>query len=447
MRKYFLNALRKRMVFFAIVSLGFVSASYAGEKNSQNIKLGVIGPMKFPAGEGILQGATLAVDEINNSGGVRVGTARYNLEIMKSDDNCLRSVGDAANAMMRLMTVDKVNFVVGGYHSESVLAQQEIMASHKIIFIDTGSVSPKVPGRLAKEYEKFKYYFRLQSNAFQEAKRTLAQISMVAKSLERELGIKNPKVALLVEKLLWVKPLMDLYQDQLPKMGMEIVGIWRPSTFANDLTAEWTAVKDSSAHIAIEVVSGPVGVALPRQWNELQIPCALVGTNINGMGGSHWEDTDKKCNYEFIGAPIGPVDITPKTMGFYRTFEKKYGTYPIYCAATTYDSVFVLKEAIERAGTLDTDRGIKELEKTDYTGVVGSIVFEPPGQSFPHMAKTGPHYIPTVGFQWIDGKQVVVWPDGNALLGDEGYVGLKPKGIEDYRLPPWMLTYWKAKQQ
>ncbi|MDY7037855.1 MAG: ABC transporter substrate-binding protein [Thermodesulfobacteriota bacterium] len=440
-----INKMKQVVIFCVILLLSLTHTAHAGKESGRTIKLGIIGPLSFVAGEGIVQGATMAVEEINRSGGVRVGNNKYNIEIVKVDDNCLRSVSDAVSAMERLITVDKADFVIGGFHSESVLAQQDVIADHKKIFIDTGSASLKQPSRLAKDYNRFKYYFRININSIAAGRAMLGNAVMIANKVREELGVKVPRVALLLEKLLWVEPIVKLCQAKLPKMSMEVAGTWRPSSMATDLTAEWTAIKASNSHMVLQIASGPAGTVGPRQWGELQVPAALFGTNIQAMQGGHWKTTNKKCNYEATVCNLGPAEITPKTLPFYDAFDKKYGGYLLYIVATVYDAVNVLREAIERAGTLDSDTVVKELEKANFIGVIGRIVFEPPGHKFPHIIRMAPGYCTLVGFQWIDGKQVVVWPDGRALLGDKSYVGLRYGGTKDYVLPPWMVKYWKGR--
>ena len=440
------NKMKQVMVFGIAMLLGTVPMSYGAKEGAKKVKLGIIGPLNFVSGEGIIRGATMAIDEINKSGGVQVGKDKYQIEMVKADDNCLRSVTDAVNAMERLLTVNKVDFVIGGYHSESVFAMQDVMADNKKIFIDTGSASPRQPARLAKDFDRYKYYFRIHADSIQAAKTILATTAMVADKIKKETGVKVPKVALLMEKLVWVEPIVKFCKAKLPKMGMEVVGVWRPSSVTTDLTAEWTAIKDSGAHMVLEIASGPAGTIGPRQWGELKIPVALLGNNIPAMGEPHWKATNEKCNYQLTASTAGPAEVTPKTMPFYETFAKRYGGLPVFNENSTYDAVFVLKDAIERAGTLKTEAVLKALEQTDYVGVIGRIAFEPAGTKYPHQIKKGPGNYTMMALQWRDGKQVVVWPDGQPVLGDKSWAGYRYKGTEEYVLPPWVVEYWKGKQ-
>ena len=117
----------------------FIFASGAGAADV--IKIGISGPMKFPAGEHMFIGAQLAAEEINAKGGVNISGKSYKVEIVKADSNEYLSVPDAVSALERLLTVDKVNFVIGGARSEAILAQQEVMAENKTIYIMSGGKS------------------------------------------------------------------------------------------------------------------------------------------------------------------------------------------------------------------------------------------------------------------------------------------------------------------
>jgi branched-chain amino acid transport system substrate-binding protein len=76
--------------------------------------------------------------------------------------------------------------------------------------------------------------------------------------------------------------------------------------------------------------------------------------------------------------------------------------------APAYDSIYILKAAIEKVGTLDPDRVAKAIEEVDLVGSVGRIKFDAGHQLIfgedPEKAACG-----TV-FQWQKGKRVIVWP-------------------------------------
>jgi branched-chain amino acid transport system substrate-binding protein len=244
----------------------------------------------------------------------------------------------------------------------------------------------------------------------------------------------------LAEKVVWADVVVEKSKESFPKMGMDVVGVWRPSAQATDLSAEFSAIKASGAQIIQTTTTGPVRAVLTKQWAETKTPVALTGWNVNAFYPDAWERTKGAVNYEATWATISRVKITDKTIPFWDKFIERFG---LESHSATYDSVYVLKDAIERAGTLDPDALVVELEKTDHIGALARQVFTGKETPFPHDITFGPGYATGVGIQWINGKMVTIWPHGRAVLGDKKWVGVRREGTVDYVLPPHVVEYWK----
>jgi branched-chain amino acid transport system substrate-binding protein len=431
--------------FILVLCTLFLLAGTAAAANV--IKIGTSGPMKFPAGEDMYIGAKMAADEINAAGGVTIEGAPYKIEIVKADSNEFLSVPDAVSALERLITVDKVNFVIGGTRSEAILAQQQVMAEHKVIYIMAGGGSPKLAEEVGKNYDKYKYFFRTTTpHALYQVQATSAALDLVAKKIRKDFGIQKPKVAVVGEKALWVDAIVGYAQSVLPKLGMEIVGVWRPSPNANDLSAELSAIKSSGAQIIFTVFTGPVGIVFSKQWGELEIPAIPVGINVEAQSYRHWGSTEGKCEYEITLNTIARANISPKSIPAFDKFVKIKGDSPVYTGMGGYDGVYILAQAAEKAQSLNSDKVVSALEKTDYRGVAGRIVFTPPGDKLPHDVKYGPGYSTFFGQQWQKGKLVLVWPDGNevnpAIGAGTGWESIKYEGTVDVKFPPVMIKHW-----
>lgn len=418
---------------------------------SERVKFGVITSLKYPISKAQAYGAQLAVEEINAAGGINVGGKNYQIELIIAESNELSSVTDAVNAMERLLTVDKVVAVTGGLRGEAVLAMQEVMADNKVIFLGSASGTRKNTERIAENYDRYKYYFRnsFVNTAFMGAVQ-FALLDMNAAKVRKVLGIKKPKVALLVEKAMWAEPVIGAAKKLIPAMGMEVVGVWRPSSLAKDVTAELSAIKASGAHMIFTGITGPVGAVISPTWSKMRVPTTIGSLSTMSLMESFWKASGGTCEYEvgYDSYAVGAA-ITPKTIPFMKSYRKKFGTKPVFTSGS-YDSVYIWKAAVEKAGTLDSDKLVPVLEKTDYVGTQGRVVFFPKGHKWPHDVIWGPGYVTTIGYQWIDGKQVCVWPDGNplfpAISKDPGWKGLRYKGTHDIQLPPWMVEYWKKKK-
>jgi len=438
------------MIFCMMLLIGSVTAF------AEEIKIGVIGPMKFPNGVQTLWGAQIAAEEINSAGGVNVKGKKYKVEIIEADDNSFASLPDALSAMEKLVSLKKVNFVIGGNRSEAVLAQQEIMADNKIIFMGTGAAEGCL--KIAENYKRYKYFFRVAPNQATLGPNTgcavyVAMLEPVIRAFKKELGITKPKIALLVEKGKWADTIFDYSKEVLPKMGCEIIGEWRPGFTATSMSAELSAIKNTGAHIIFQINAGPAGNILSKEWGELKIPAALAGLGVESSKDTHWVATNGLCGYSGSSDVIVDVIKTKKTKPFVTAFKKKFNKEPMYNSAAAYNAVYILKEAIEKTGSLQADTLVPVLEKTDFLGPDGRIVFTPPNHPTPHGCVWGPQEYTWVGFQWRDGERKVYWPDGNeihpALIdagAPKGWDKVRYQGTVDYVLPPWVVQYWKSKK-
>jgi branched-chain amino acid transport system substrate-binding protein len=104
------------------------------------------------------------------------------------------------------------------------------------------------------------------------------------------------------------------------------------------------------------------------------------------------------------------VAVTSKTKPFAQAFKAKFGTAPAYTGYTAYDEVYIIAEAIQRAGSTDPDKLVSELEKTNFEGTIGRIQFYDRNDEFTHGIKSGPGAVTGLVFQWQNGKQIAVWP-------------------------------------
>jgi branched-chain amino acid transport system substrate-binding protein len=175
---------------------------------------------------------------------------------------------------------------------------------------------------------------------------------IVIDALKKELGIEKPNIAIVAEKAAWAEPAIAYLQEKLSPFG-NIVGVWRPSATATDLTAELTAIKAKDAHMIHTFLASPSGITFAKQWGELEIPAATAGITVMAMMKNFWEATGGKANYYATGNVLLRVPYTPNTVPWFDRFVKDHNDFPNYTAAS-YDTVLLLKEAIERAGTIDT---------------------------------------------------------------------------------------------
>jgi branched-chain amino acid transport system substrate-binding protein len=432
----------KRIFIFAMVFL-FVVSSWA-VAFAQEIKIGVIGPMQFVQGKGHWNGAIMAAEELNAKGGVQVGAKKMKIQLIQADSNEFLNVTDATNAMERLITKDKVHFVVGGFRTEAVLPMQDIAMENKKIFIGVGAAHDELCLRVAKNYNTYKYWFRGSPfNSSFLGRTSFIHLATVGAILKQSLNIPKIKVAVVAEKAVWTEPMIKAAESAIPNMGMEIVGVWRPSPVATDVTAELSAIQRSEAHIIFTIFSSSVGIPFARQGGELKIPAVQVGINVEAQKDGFWQATQGMGNYIVtMDTYARGVEYNELTKPFVDGYVKRFGETPAYTADTYAAIVYGLAPTIEQAGTLDPDKLVSVLETRVYKTPAGTVAYlkDAEGRHL-HELRWGPGYLTSLGVQWQDGEIKGFWP--NKWKATPEAPEITYKGLVPYKIPPWVIEKYK----
>ncbi len=408
------------------------------------IKVGVIGPMNFMQGKGHWNGATMAAEEINAKGGVQVGQKKMMIELVKADSNEFINLTDATNAMERLMTQSKVDFVVGGFRTEAVMAMQDIAMDYKKIFIGCGAAHPELCDRVAKDYNKYKYFFRgTPFNSTFLGQTSFIHLGTVGAIMKKSLNLPQVKIAVVGEKAIWTEPMIKAAEGTIPKIGMEVAGVWQPSDKATDVTAELSAIQRAGAHIVFTIFSASVGITFARQAGELKIPAVQVGINVEAQKDGFWQATQGMGNYVMtLNTYARGVEYNELTAPFVDTYLKRFGETPTYNADTYAAIKYTIVPAIEKTGTLDADKLVAFMENDEHMVPSGKVGYLKDAQGRPlHELKWGPGYLTSLGVQWQDGQLKGVWPNQWKATPEAPEVTYK--GIVPYRIPPWVIEKYK----
>lgn len=413
-----------------------------GPEFDGEISIAVVGPMTSIQGEMMWWGALLAQEDINEAGGVTVGDKKYSIDLIQVETDEIMDPLGAVSAVENIIISEDPDFLIGGFRTEAVMPYTELAAvDYKKIFIICGAATNELlQGRVDVDYDTWKYLFRVTPVRSTDLVRgTMMLLDEVAMAVRAELGIEQPKVAILAEALEWNEVLVELAPVVFfPMLDLEYVGTFRPSATASDVTTELRGIEASGAHIIYTIMSGPVGIPFGKQWGELEVPACPVGINVEAQKTGYYAATDGFGDGDVTVNTFARVKITEKSIPFYDRFVETYGQVPNY-NADTFSAIFILAEAIERAGTLDEDAVIVELEKTEFISPTGRIVFDEL-----HDVIWGPTYLNALGIQWQDGELNAFWPldwkpdpenDPDFIYGYEGVV--------PYQIPAHVLRQWR----
>jgi branched-chain amino acid transport system substrate-binding protein len=390
------------------------------------ILLGVPTSLTALEGKESLMAVQMAVDEINAKGGVKVGASTRPIKLETID---LRDfspgvpVQEALLGIEKLITEKKVAaIVVGPFRSEALLAGMDLLAKYKVPMLGTIAMTPKSEEKVKADPDKYKYCFRVCLNA----KYLVGYLAQSLDFMKKEFGFN--KVFAMNQDVLWAKATAEgTLKVAADKFGWENLGSEVYPTGSSDFSAGLIKAKTKGAQVIVPVFDMAQSGILLKQWQAMKVP-AMVSGFISPMAGpGAWKTFEGKiagllnANFE-IGSAISVEKYAPAKQ-FYDNYVKKYGV-PMEAGhgpAPSYDSVYVLAEAMERAGSLDPDKIVEEIKKTDRQGVIGRIKFDDGNQVIygndPTKTATG------CVSQWVEGgKRVIVFPeavaDGKIKLPD-----------------------------
>ncbi len=381
----------------AALTLIMAQGAAAQEKT---IRIGVNTAIQLQVGRDAIDAVRMAVGEINDQGGV----LGRKLEMIVADEGEAATEGPKVGiaAVNKLTGEDKVDVLIGGYDSGVTLGELPHISRAKTIFLGIGSASPAIQQKVKDDYERYKYLFRV--NPINSAKQADALLDFITGKLKGDLGLK--KIAILGENAKWV-------QDMVPaiKKGAESAGLAVPlAEFFDVQTADFSPIfaklKDSGAQYLILIISHGASDVFVKQWYDAKVAVPVGGIDVKSMDANFFKRVDGKSIAEVSANFVVRAPLTPTTVPWWDKFLKLYGRAPVYSAPGAYDAVYIYAEAVKRAGGTDTDKVIKELEKTNYVGVRGRVQFDDS-----HEVKDGPGFVNELFVQWQkDGERVVVWP-------------------------------------
>ncbi|MGD9375430.1 MAG: ABC transporter substrate-binding protein, partial [Anaerolineae bacterium] len=329
----------------------------------ETIRIGGVGPLSAPGsvvgGIAMQFAMNLAVKDINEQGGV-LGKP---LELIFADTEGLPERGGAA--VERLITENGVVAVTGEYHSAVGLVELEVCHEYGIpcLFSETWSDS-------------------ITASGYPEVFRIAPASSMNSRAMAEwfaAVGVEN--VVSIVENTDY-----GIGQSENDLMLFEELGINSQEVFFVELGTEdyvpiLTRIQAlDPAPDAIRVaVTGESSFNLEQQMAEVGVaPSAdTIGTaNQVAIQPEFWESVPNGTYYVFSLVGLPPSLYNETTEHVAEAYKAQFDTDPPSYALEAYDSVWILADALERAGTTESVALIDALEDTDVTLAQGRYYFE-----------------------------------------------------------------------
>ncbi|MBQ7882411.1 MAG: ABC transporter substrate-binding protein [Treponema sp.] len=340
------------VVTLAIAGLMMIGCS---GKSESTIKIGAVGPLSGSVavyGTDCKNGIELAIEEINAAGGVN----GKSIELVSEDDegNPEKSV----SAYKKLVTKDKVNLIVGSLTSGCTMAISSLAQAQKVLMIAPAATATAIT-------DAGDYVFRA---CFIDP----FQGTVGAKFALQTLGSKKAAVLYDVGNDYSVG-LTENFVKTFEEAGCEIVAKESYSTGDKDFNAQLTKIKNANPDV----------VYLPDYYGTValiakQLRAQGITTPIVGADG--WDGLTDNAGAEVLNGYYSnhyAADSTDEAVQkFVTSYNTKYNKTPTAFAALGYDSVYMLKDAIAKAGSADSESVKAALAETNGDYVTGHITFD-----------------------------------------------------------------------
>ena len=382
----------RKISWFLVLTVALSLLAIGPAWSSDTIKVGVVGPRTGGAaatGKAFEEGIQLATDYVNAKGGV----LNKKLEIVFEDT--AGAPDKAASGFERLATRDKVVMVFGESHSSAALAEIEVANRLKIPFMVVEAWADPIT---AKNY---RYVFRAGPSNSGVVNDTIAKW-VAAEQFK--------KVAIVAENTDWGLGIAALTEKAMDKAGVpyQTVTTERKS---QDHYMELTKLKAFDPDAVLAFVYGTGLHYFVAQAGEVGLtPKAIIldGAGPPSLWPDFWPNVGEYGDLEcFVSSMHEKVELTELATQFRKSYVEAFGKAPTdYKSRSMFDAILIAADAINRAGSVDAEKLVEALEKTDLTVTRGKVTFG--------TEKGGPEYHhwmpPMLVIQWQNKEQVVLFP-------------------------------------
>jgi branched-chain amino acid transport system substrate-binding protein len=347
------------VVLISVFVFGFAMACERRPRTSDQSTTGdiVVGMYGSLTGDGAsfgqssVEGAQLAVEEINNGGGLLGGRK---IRLLVEDDQSRPE--EASNAVTKMITQDKVVAVLGEVASRRTLAAAPVAQKYQIPMITPASTNERVT-------QVGDYIFRvcfidpfqgevLAKFAYDDLK---ARRAAVLKDIQQDYSVG----------------LTDSIQKNFTGLGGQVLDPVSYSSGDSDFRAILTQVRAQKPDAVFVTGYYPEAAIIVRQAREL-------GMNMPILGGDGWVGDALKNGRDalkntFISNHYSGDDPSPVVQNFVKAYRSKFNREPDGIAALGYDAAKVLGDAITRANSTEGPKVRAALAAADVQGVTGRL--------------------------------------------------------------------------
>jgi len=347
----------------ALAVVGFAGAAQAQAPIKVGAFLSVTGPASF-LGDPELKTLQHYVAKINADGGV----LGRKLELVHYDDG--GQAKEATTFAKRLIDNDKVVAIIGGSTTGTTMPVMPLVEDSGVPFISlAGAVSVIEPVR--------KFTFKTPHTDRMACERIFGDIKRAGKS----------KVAMISSTDGFGKSMQTECLKTAPNYGIQVLVDETYQPKDSDMTTQLTKIKNTAGvEAVINCGFGQSPAIVTRNYRQLGLTQQLYQSHgvaskeFIELAGEAAEGVRLPAAALLVASQLPDNDPQkPVVTGYFKEYQTKFGTEPSTFGGHAYDALFILVEAMKRAGTADDRAKVRdEIEKTKgFMGTGGSFTLSP----------------------------------------------------------------------
>ncbi len=416
---------RNKIVLFIVIGIAIIVGYFFYNSNQsdqadkvEEIRIGFVGALSGPAsfvGIDIKRGAEIAINEINNSGGIN----GKKLVLISRDDE--HSPKKTISLYKELMQTEKVVAMIGATNSASMLAVTPLVNNrYKIPVICPATDATAITENEAQKQGKNNFMFRVGMYG-------KGQANFMVDMMVKKFGFK--KIGLLTWTAGWGVTGRGELNRRLKELGMTAVADETYDSGDTDMTPQLMKLKEAGAQCILNyglVRENTFVVRTKRQLNDNTPYVSAWGIS----GPAFLKAASDAADGIMVSTTVTTDGYkTPKKKKFLETYGKRYkgGVLAPVFAFGAYDAVYLFKIAIKKGGVKAADIRNALEQIPSYDGLIKK--FDRPVFTHErHYAITEADMILT---RWTNGKQLTILFDKQGPYVEDESIGKKYLDIEN----------------
>ena len=358
---------------------------------ARNIKIGLVAPISgSPIGQDMERAARMAIQEINDAGGIYVSgwNTKVNITLIIADTVNDAPGANAITPVTRAVETDQVDLLIGGYGSAGTLADQVVAIEDKIPFIITGASNQLVTRRGPQgnyggfgangansiaDAEGMSYMFHYCTTTYHYSKTVVDFFATEMKPLVA--ANRNFSLAILYRNDAFGTGVEQAtkYWIQNESLPISIVADRSYDPATTNYQTDLSVIKGANPD-AVFVVDNPdkTPLIINQGWNDVGLKTAYIAVE-NNQDPTFYQLLGSTGNGQLLESKLDPFMIPsylPAVQTYSQKFNQTYGVMPGMMGADTYDAFYIAKNAIESAGTVDKAAVRQAIENTNMNQIL-----------------------------------------------------------------------------